>query len=241
MGGRNHSNVAFNLAGDFPEIGSKDQVVVELLRRSREWECLSAIRSARAELLRGVVGNASSAAAPLSDEELAELRSERAFQIAEFYYLIEESDQARPDKMEKFLLVHNEDMERLSSNKERCRLLGLAQQKVKGAIFTRAQVNTVLYHLETSKNENGRTVYRARFDQSSLGKLLIQVMSPEKCRLTVVALAKAGLLNRISLQTSTIIASTGLLEALYRRHLTRIVGAIAPQQADHMDTEGGRL
>jgi hypothetical protein len=108
---------------------------------------------------------------------------------------------------------HNEDMEEYASNKEKRDLLGLSKARVEEALFSDTQIEKVVQNISDGK---------LRLDQTDLGRLLGTLRSPETTRKAVVALSKAGLLNRINIG-QVIVVSTGALEKYFEAHLQRIV------------------
>jgi hypothetical protein len=186
---------------------------------SIELTCLIALREARAAFINEIVlhGRNHAAAANNSKNELTkediDLLRDEGYHIAEFYYLVEQYKLADRTKIRLFLERHNEDMEEYASNKEKRDLLGLSKARVEEALFSDTQIEKVVQNISDGK---------LRLDQTDLGRLLGTLRSPETTRKAVVALSKAGLLNRINIG-QVIVVSTGALEKYFEAHLQRIV------------------
>ena len=119
-------------------------------------------------------------------------------------------------KLHAFLRRHNADMAALLADKARRDLMGLLKQRIEEAIFSATQIEKVL-----EMSGEGRL----RLDQSDLGRLLSQLISPETCRKVTVVLAKGGLLTRRTIGT-VLVVSTGVLEGYFRKHLQQILSTL---------------
>jgi hypothetical protein len=185
---------------------------------SRELTCLSALRSARRRFFCDIVDHASDySKKQLSKNDVDLLRGDTTYQVAEFYYVIDDMKLADKQKMRLVLERHNRDMEELVANRQRRELMGLLKQSVERAIFSPIQIDKVVENVVDGK---------LRLDQSDLGRLLAQAMSPETCRKVVVSLARGGLINRINIG-QVLIVSNGVLEGYFRNHLTSVVKQLA--------------
>jgi len=188
-------------------------------RESQEARCLFALREARTSFINDLLSCAYEhlgSPKKLSDVDRVLLRSEETFAIAEFYYMLEENKLPDPHKIRLFLQGHNEAMREYASNKDRRDLIGLSKSRAEEAIFTEPQIEKVVQHCVGG---------RLRLDQTDLGKLLASIVSAETTRKAIVALAKAGLINRIN-ATNVLLISNGKLEHYFRKHLTAIVSAV---------------
>lgn len=190
---------------------------------SAELTCLAAIRSGRARFFGALAAHAADHApaerrgpeGSLARDYLALVRSDGAAQIAEFYFVVEELGLADGVLFRSYLERHNAAMEAYLADPEKMRGLGLTPQRVRSARFTEDQMNFVQF-----MSPPGRLL----LDQSSIGRLMTEVMAPESCRKIVIALAEGGLLQRMSVGQA-LIGSTGVLERLFRAHLTEVVQA----------------
>lgn len=180
----------------------------------REFICLDAMRTARSRFFDDLVAHAQKSVA--KEPAIALLRSENAFQIAEFYFLAEEFHLDQPDRIATFIDRHNQDMTALLQSPETLRTQGLLPQRIRDALFTAEQKAKVV------ENTSGG---RLRLDQSDIGRFLAPLISPETCRKTLVALADGGLLER-KMIGQVIVVSTGVIEDYYRRHLHHVVDTI---------------
>jgi hypothetical protein len=125
-----------------------------------------------------------------TEQDIDLLRSDNTYQVAEFYYMIHECQLADRQKIRDLLIRHNNDMEALANNRAKCRLMGLSPQRLKEARFSPQQINRVVQNIVDG---------RLRFEQSDVGRLLSQVIAPETCRKVLVALGRAGLLERLDI------------------------------------------
>ena len=191
---------------------------------SLEFRCLDAMRAARAIFFDDIVAHARrhqaeavrNGASP-RNVAVATLRSENAYQIAEFYYLAEEFGLASPLTIGEFINNHNRDMQILLEDTERLALYGVRKERIAEAIFSQE---------EKAKVVENTVVGRLRLDQSDVGRCLATLISPETCRKTLVALGDGGLLERKKVG-SVIVTSTGILEAYFRNHLRMIAESLA--------------
>src|SRR5262245_24533661 len=102
------------MCGRSPKIW--EGAVSEERSESRELRCLAAIRDARANFVAEVVSHARQHAGDnLANEHVDLLRSNEAYHIAEFYFVIGELDFADPARIRLYLKRHNDDMQRLLS------------------------------------------------------------------------------------------------------------------------------
>lgn len=183
--------------------------------------CLCALRDARAGFFDSLV-NAANAyvdkekVAPLTAQDIDLLRSDEAFQVAEFYYLVRKFELGDPRRVRPFLLRHNDDIVHLIENRERRQAQGLTESRLKDCLFSDIQIEKVVQQISDQ---------RLRLDQADLGRLLGSLVSAETTRKAVVALAKGGLLHRHKIG-QVLIVSPGILETLFDDHLRSIVDAL---------------
>lgn len=149
-----------------------------------------------------------------SQDVLSILRADSTFQIAEFFFLIAGFNIVTADQFDHLIERHNAYVSQLLKDKPKMARMGLSEERLLNAIFdgeTRPRV------LKIWTDEPGS------IDQTSLGRLLVGVMSDETARKTVVACAKAGLLKRQnSVYRLTLVKSTGKLEEIYGRCLRMV-------------------
>ncbi|WP_041633814.1 hypothetical protein [Magnetospirillum gryphiswaldense] len=182
----------------------------------QEFACLDAMRTARAVFFDEIVSHAQRYAAKgggsgrgADGVAVAILRSENAYQIAEFYFLAEEFGLGSPHMIGDYIDRHNEDMRQLLLSPERLAHYGVRKERIEDAIFSEEEKAKVV------ENSQGG---RLRLDQSDVARCLATMISPETCRKTLVAMGNGGLLERRS-AVSVIITSTGILEGYFRCHL----------------------
>lgn len=186
-------------------------------RETLELHCLIALRDARAGFYNDIVAHAlAHGGAPLNADDVAALRGEEAFQIAEFYYLVERFSLGNPANARAFLGRHNEDLRELLADKEKRAAQGLSSARLQDCLFSDMQIEKVAHEISDGK---------LRLDQSDLGNLLSPCMSPETTRKAVIVLAKGGLLKRIKIGR-VLIVSDGTLEKHFEKHLHSIVTSV---------------
>jgi len=190
---------------------------------SPELSCLTALTNARAMFFQDIVKHyrAHTAEPPevvAADVDL--IMSDSSYQIAQFYFVVEERGLADQEKIKSYLDCHNKRMSNLAKpeNKGICDLIGVTQDRMKWAKFEDDQITKVLMDITLVRSKP-----RLRLDQSALSRLLSRVLAPETCRKSIVALGNGGLLNRFPRRGEVAVISTGLLEDYFRKHLTHIV------------------
>jgi hypothetical protein len=140
-------------------------------------------------------------------ETLDVLRSEAAYQIAEFFYLLKARGIQAEGDVRKLAELHNQYIVNLTKDAGKMRRLGLKLERLLDAIFTADTMPRLLQNWRDN---------RGAIDQSNLARFLVSVMSTETCRKLVVAFADAGLLERERTAFGTIIvSSTGVMERTF--------------------------
>jgi hypothetical protein len=169
------------------------------------------------------------AATKSQDEEdvLPRLRSEAAYQLAEFYYGLKALNLRTEEHIRALAERHNDHMVRLERDPAKMQRLGVTQQRINDAMFT----SDVLPRLVQTWCDRPGTI-----DQSNLARLLTGTMSQETCRKALIACAKAGfLMEEKTPYGPTTYVSTGVLEdtlgRCVREARQRIVGrADSPEE-----------
>ncbi|CUW39629.1 conserved protein of unknown function [Magnetospirillum sp. XM-1] len=189
-----------------------------------EFRCLDAMRTARSKFFDDLVtfarqhhANQPSPGKGGKELPVAILRSDNAYQIAEFYFLIEEFRLNDPERIGAFIDHHNRDMVAMLDAPDILKQQGVARQRIEEAVFSPEQRAKVLENAGAG---------RLRLDQSDIGRFLAPLISPETCRKTLVALADGGLLDRRNIG-QVIVASNGVIEGYFRSHLRQVVNAIS--------------
>lgn len=191
---------------------------------SPELACLGAIRAGRVAFFAALVERAEADAPAkrrdsdgrLTRDFLGLIRSEASAQVAEFFFLAAELGLHEEGLFRRFLIAHNAAMDSYLAEPGRTQTLGLSRQRVEAARFSEEQIGFI---------ELVSPAGALYLDQSSIGRLLAEVMAPESCRKVVIALADAGLLTRHTVG-HVLISSDGTLESLYRRYLGTIVTSV---------------
>ncbi len=141
------------------------------------------------------------------DDTLATLRSESAYQLAEFLYLLRARRIDTVDGIRRLAELHNEYMTNLLSDPHKMTRIGMTKERLLDAMFT---ADTMPRLLQNWRERPGA------IDQSNLARLLASVMSAETCRKLVVVLSTTGMLQREKTAYGTIvISSRGVLERLF--------------------------
>lgn len=182
------------------------------LTRDDDVDLLSALREAkawfRAEICRQ--------SALTDGAELQRLRRDPTYQIAEMLYLLRAHGPLDHEGVRQIARGHNESLVRLadrddSANTEQPH--GIDPNRLQWAVFTEDRIEKLA--------ENWVT--KGAIDQSDLGRLMVKYMSLETCRQTIALLERAGFFKRLKSPYGAKLArSTGVLEALFARHLRAI-------------------
>ncbi|MGB7262704.1 MAG: hypothetical protein WBC68_11595 [Albidovulum sp.] len=181
--------------------------------------CLVAMREARTKFFGMVEAHAvayriENSMPEIAPEQRRILRSDTVAQIAEFYYILQSAHISGDKALRGFLERHNQDMRDLLGSCVRGRARnGLAEERIKAALFSDKQINYVVH-----ESQQGGP----RFDQQSLARIFIQSMSRETCRTTLVFLSECGFFDRHEFN-QVLIVSKGVLEQLYSEYLAVIV------------------
>jgi hypothetical protein len=138
---------------------------------------------------------------------LITLRSEGAYQLAEFYYLLRVRDISTPDAIGTLAELHNAYIVELMKDRAKIARLGLNEARLLDAMFT---ADTMPRLLQNWREQPGA------IDQSNLARLLVLVMSTETCRKVVMACSSAGFLAREKTPYgTTVVCSQGQLESIF--------------------------
>jgi hypothetical protein len=221
-----------NIGNSLPNYGSRarkwEQGVAGPDSECLQLKCLVALRDSRATFFNELVSHARTHAAngssQLSKEELDMLRSNEAFQVAEFFYLVEKFGLSDRRKIRLYLVRHNHDLDELIADKEKRDLLGLSRARLEDGLFSEQGIEKVVQQISDG---------RLRLDQSDLGRLLITLMSPETTRKAIVALAKGGLLTRVRIG-QVLVVSNGVLESYFEKHLSAIINDLRPSLSSEL-------
>ena len=150
---------------------------------------------------------------------VSQLRQEPSYQIAEFFFLLRAFRLDSEKKIRRYAELHNQHLKGLQMDRAKMRRLGLSPTRVQKGVFSPESIPKLV--------ENYRSGDGA-IDQSDLSRLLIEVMSPETCRKTTVALTEAGYLERRrSPYQSVLVRSTGALERIFARSLRHVRSTLA--------------
>ncbi len=161
-------------------------------------------------------------AAPQSDPALLQkLRSENVFVLSEFFFLLRAFDLiAAPDRLEKYILSHNDQLQDLIVTPERRRLMGLEVPRLKRGLFSTIQIHKAKANLMSTT---------PGLDQADIQRLTIMLFSPETGRRVIEAMEVAGFLTRIATPYySKIVQSHGLAEECFAAYLAQVRADVPP-------------
>lgn len=157
----------------------------------------------------------------LSEEEVRHLSLDGVEQIAEFFYCMETMGlNSDPSRLRTYLERHNALLRSMiadiRSGKKSSARRQLSVSRLEEGILDPHQIDAMVEEAE----DQG-----LRYDQSSLGALLIQAMSMESSRNLIKLLHRCGFIRRKGKSTVNI-RSTGVLENAYRTHLRVILSRL---------------
>ena len=129
------------------------------------------------------------------------------YQLAEFFFLLYGFGIKSEAELNGLLDRHNRYVSQLLDEPDRMQRMGLTKERLLAAMFDGETKPRVL---RSWADEPGT------LDQSSIGRLLVAVMSDETARKTLVACGAAGFLQRRnSVFRLVLIKSTGVMETVY--------------------------
>jgi hypothetical protein len=201
-----------------PAIKAQGDSVDQVFADSRETESdvrfLEGLRESRKNFFNELVRRS----ADQDEHFLAGLRQEPAYQISEFFYLLKAFGVDSETKIRNFATLHNQHMEGLFEGRAKMRRLDLNPDRVRKAMLSDDNLAKVVENYKRGG---------ASFDQSDLSRLVLLLMSQETFRKIVVALARAGFIEREKTHyQSILVRSTGVLEDTYARHLRALHHAV---------------
>ncbi|MCG5233978.1 hypothetical protein [Xanthobacter oligotrophicus] len=159
------------------------------------------------------------------------LNTDATYIIAEFYYRLKAQGIDEPHDLERLANDHNLRLGRVSSAERKAGRPIPKPERIQHAIFSKDVMMRLL--------QNWRE-YKGAIDQSNLARLLVMEMSTETCRKAVVALAKAGCLDRVHTPYgTTLVISKGWLEDVFETALKSLYVCI--EQAHSSATAAGQL
>lgn len=151
----------------------------------------------------------------ISDDVLEKLSSQAVYEIAQFYFLLKTFGVTSHDALSQFIDSHNQRIAELIADRRRCRYLGLTPQRLEKALYGADAREKLLLQCGHG------AAFRVRLDQSDLARFMVEIMSPETCRVAVLALIAAGYFTlEPGLYRAKRLVSSGGLEAMFGAHLT---------------------
>lgn len=164
---------------------------------------LESIRQARLSFGE-TVSAASGCAEP---KHLVQLRSEPAYQMAEFLYSLRVYGIEAVEDLDRFVGLHNDYVVSLTRDAAKLRRLGLTEERALASMFT---ADTRPRLLQNWKERPGA------IDQSNLARFLVAVMSTETCRKILIDFELAGFIKRERSPYGTVVVwSTGTVERIF--------------------------
>jgi len=191
---------------------------------SRQLVCLAAIRAARAEFFDRIIRIAEESSLSLREGGLSlvarrMLRTEGVAQIAELFFVFQERGINSPENFRAFIDRHNSDMlSRIKECNKGYSRYGVSERELRKCIFEEHQVDHII-HMSAAGHLS--------LDQRSIGKILREAMSFETCRTLLILLTQYGLLRRHDFRTVVLVSSGGVMESVYRDHLTLAVSMMS--------------
>jgi hypothetical protein len=154
-----------------------------------------------------------------SEDVVSVLRTESAYMIAEFFYLIRAHRIESAEQLQRLAEMHNHYISELTKDRERMTRFGLSTDRLLDAIFTG----------DTMPRLVQQWVERpGALDQSNLARFLVTLMSAETCRKIVVACEQAGFLHRERTRAgAAIVISSGIIEGIFARFVRGLRLSIA--------------
>lgn len=175
----------------------------DALELGKDIHALQAYRQARVGFSLRLVAASADLSEPVADA----LRSDASYQIAEFFFLLSGFGIQSRDEFDGVLERHNTYLSNLLHDQDKMLRLGLTKERVLAAIFDGETRPRVLRIWEEAPGT---------IDQSSLGRLLVSVMSDETARKVTVAWDKAGFVTREkSVYRLMLVRSRGIVEKIY--------------------------
>lgn len=169
----------------------------------RDLALLENLRWARKEFMDRLCASSESR----DDDVLMTLRSEAAYQLAEFLYLLRAQQIESVEQIKLLAELHNEYIVGLTKDAAKVARMGLGSDRLLDAIFTADTLPKLLSQWGEAPGT---------FDQSNLARFLAALMSTETCRKLLVCCDKAGfLLRKRSAYGSILVKSAGTLERLF--------------------------
>ena len=186
---------------------------------SRSLQALVWQRKARAKLFDDIIAYSEANKNDLGAKERKLLRSEEVAQIIELFFVFKERGLLDPEELREFVDRHNSKIEKRLMECDRGYTRdGVPQQRLERAKFSKAHTEQTVFIQQGREN----TV----FDQRSIGKILVELMSYEHCRKLVVLMAEVGLLVRHETAGCVYVSSNGVPEEIYKGYLHYLIERI---------------
>lgn len=192
----------------------------------KAYQCVEAMRDARYDFFTSVVESADQFKTSKGDElsrlERSQLRLESVEQMAEFLFLMQTFElNSDPKKLQLYLEGHNDRIKaklmQIKDQSHRFTDAGVPESRLVKGVLDPCQVQAMVDEAEDMG---------LRYDQSSLGALLIEAMSLASSRNLIILLSNCGFLKRKGSGAKNI-RSTGKLEEFYRKKVNHIVECVS--------------
>ena len=161
---------------------------------------------------------------------LQKLRSENVFVLSEFFFLLRAFDLiAAPDRLEAYILKHNEQLNALIENAEQRKLMGLEVPRLKRGLFSMIQIHKAKANLLSAT---------PGLDQADIQRLTIMLFSPETGRRVIESMEAASFLTRIATPYySKIVQSHGRAEDFFAAYLAQVRSDVPRDAAPKTETQ----
>lgn len=195
------------------------------------YRCVEALRDARSAFYASVVASAEqhkqSVNATLTREEYSQLRLESVEQLAEFLFLMECFELNNNGRELRRYLENRNAKLRSQLNSLKGSLLaytsaGLTASRLEQGVLDADQIEAMVAEADD---------LGLRYDQSSLGALLIEAMSLASSRNLIILLSDCGFLKRKGSGAKNI-RSTGTLEQIYREKISLILERVVAKHSE---------
>jgi len=180
-------------------------------------DLLLALRKAALEHYAEVNAKDPSAPTELTDDDAKKLRSSATLFIAEFFFVLNKLDLTnKPTSLEGYLRSHNkgigDKIKRLRESGSSITPSGLTVTRLEEGLLAEEKIEEII--------ADAREGF-FRFDQSTLGALMIELMVKQSTNVHLSVLGRTGFL-KITGRRPKYISSSGKLENLYQEFLSQI-------------------
>ena len=149
------------------------------------------------------------------------IRSDYTYQIATFYFTVEEQGLANENRIKQFIDRHERARRLILTDPKKRELLNLKEDRLTNAEFKIGHIDEIADAISRSGEPR-----RLQLNISSFSRFLTTLMSPTSCENAVLALRDACLITCQNLAASVRIDDASTLVFYYRKHLTDVLTAL---------------